>query len=188
MPIHDHETKEAGLRSRRQPASSPAPEKSPASPQWKLSRIDICGFPAYVFGHSYLLLEGPGYSCLAHLKIEVPSEEKLSPCNYWPRFFCTNTLGATVATFTGDKVADQLAKISKMNCSVTRIDWTITEAVGQRLRKKIEDQASKKQPLPAFLLYGRNSCFDGENCMNWIDDLLAEANVINQEQQRRLRT
>lgn len=149
---------------------------------WSVTKIEMCGFPKYACGHTYILLSNSKEDLyLAHLGIR---DKNLSPVTYWSRFLFSNKLTACIRIETDRARIQSLLRLARSSTCVT---WTIGDDAGKELLEEIQRQSGQKaesKPYEKpFLLYGKSSYAvsffgTGENCTNWADELLKDVRRV----------
>lgn len=152
---------------------------------YKITRINICGFPMSACGHSYILLYSSEKCCLAHLTIQVPEQlsptGRIPPWQYYPYYFFSNKLSTKITCWNNAKgIKDKLQKVSNSSLRFNVVTWFLDGKGTFDLVYTIMQQQSVENEHDNFCVYGQEIGFlagGGSNCMNWADDILRQTHV-----------
>ncbi len=144
---------------------------------WFITEINICGFPRYACGHTYILLTGGPENkiLLAHLGIEK-QEPILAIKTYAYYYLGTNQLRTSIRVIENDpaRIKQQFQNIYRSNCRMWMVE---DEERGARIYQTLIEQSNNRN-LGPFLLYGKNYAHffgGGSNCKDWSKSLLSMA-------------
>lgn len=145
--------------------------------RWSVTKIEMCGFPKYACGHTYILLSGDEHVYLAHLGI---ANKNLPFPIYWWCFLFSNTLISCIRI---EERREKIIKLLGLSLVSKCTKYEISNEEGKELLAKIQKQSGQetesKPYAKRFLLYGKDSYAGiffgkGENCKNWADTTIED--------------